>query len=130
MTTARRRLNQAIRDWCIRFVTLSETKVLSGRLLAVLRMTRPMGRRVKCTNVLWCDLTQEVSSPLETCFTRLLAEWGLRLACSLMLVVALKSVGYGEPLSSPYADPPERETHEPLSPIPLPVVEDEQQTRL
>ena len=75
-------------------------------------------------------LEQEVSPPLETCFTRLLSEWGLRLACSLMLVVALRSVGYGEPLSSPYATLPERGTHEPLSPILPPVVEDGPQTRL
>ena len=68
-------------------------------------------------NVLWRNLEQGVSLSLETRSIRPLLVWGLRLACSLVLVVASRSVGYGEPLSSPYATLPERATHEPLSPI-------------
>jgi len=75
-------------------------------------------------------LEYEASPPLGTRSTRPLLTWGLRLACSLILTVALRDIGYGEVLSSPYAAPPERETHEPLSPILLSVVDDEPQIRL
>jgi cytochrome c peroxidase len=75
-------------------------------------------------------LEQEASPPLGIRSTRLLLAWGLRLLCSLILVVALRGVGYGEPLSPSYATPPERGTHEPLSPILLSVVEDGPQTQL
>ena len=62
--------------------------------------------------------------------TRPLLAWGLRLACGLTLAATLRGVGYGGPLSSPHAAPPERATHEPLSQILLPVAEDGPQTRL
>jgi hypothetical protein len=45
------RLNHATRDWHSRVVTLSETKGLSERFFATLRMTRPRGARVKCMRV-------------------------------------------------------------------------------
>ena len=46
-------LNQTTRDWHSRVVTLSETKGLSERFFAPLRMTRSGDPSVKCTNVLW-----------------------------------------------------------------------------
>jgi cytochrome c peroxidase len=62
--------------------------------------------------------------------TRALLTWGLRLACSLALVVAWRGVGHGGLPSPPDAAPSERGTHEPLSPILLSVVEDGPQSRL
>jgi len=51
-------LNQATKDRHPKVVTLSETKGLSERFFAALRMTCPMDRSVKCTNVLWSDLDE------------------------------------------------------------------------
>ena len=45
-----------MKDWHTEFVTLSETRGLTERFFALLRMTRPKGQSVKCTNVLWSDL--------------------------------------------------------------------------
>ncbi len=75
-------------------------------------------------------LEQKVSLPLRMCSTRPSLAWGLRLACSLTLVVALRGVGYGGSLSPLHVALSERGTHEPLSPILLPIVEDGPQTRL
>src|ERR1051325_2893168 len=75
-------------------------------------------------------LEQETSLPLRRRFARSLQEQGLRLACSLALIVALQGVGDGGPLTFLNEAPPQRGTHEPLSPIPPPVVNDEPQTRL
>ena len=52
-------LNQATEDWHTNAVTLSATKGLGMRFFAPLRMTRPSGRRAKCTNVVWFDLEQQ-----------------------------------------------------------------------
>jgi len=49
-------LNQATEDWHTNAVTLSATKGLGMRFFPPLRMTRPSGRRAKCTNVMWFDL--------------------------------------------------------------------------
>ena len=54
-------LNQTTRDWHTRVVTLSETKGLSERFFALLRMTHPKGCYVKCTNVLCFDLVNEMT---------------------------------------------------------------------
>jgi hypothetical protein len=61
-------LNQTTRDWPIRVVTLSETKGLSERFFAALRMTHPRGRYVKCTNVLCFDLARHGVSFLRYLF--------------------------------------------------------------
>ncbi len=52
------RLNQSTQDWHTRSVTLSETKGLSERFFAALRMTVLNGRVVKCPNVMWFDLVK------------------------------------------------------------------------
>jgi hypothetical protein len=48
-------LNQTIKDWYTRVVTLSETKGLSERFFATLRMTLANGCSGTCTNVMWFD---------------------------------------------------------------------------
>jgi hypothetical protein len=50
------RLNRTTEDWHTNAVTLSVTKGLGMRFFATLRMTRPSGHIVKCTNVMWSDL--------------------------------------------------------------------------
>jgi len=73
-TFPQRLLNQTTKDWHPRVVTLSETKGLSERFFAEfilsevegLRMTRPMDRSVKCTNVLWFDLATDERKILPT----------------------------------------------------------------
>jgi hypothetical protein len=52
-----KRLNQSTADGHSSLVTLSETKGLSERFFAPLRMTGPRSSNVKCTNVLWPDLS-------------------------------------------------------------------------
>jgi hypothetical protein len=49
-------LNRTTEDWHTNAVTLSVTKGLGMRFFATLRMTRPSGHIVKCTNVMWFDL--------------------------------------------------------------------------
>src|SRR5262245_29854579 len=73
---------------------------------------------------------REASLLLGTCSTRSLLTWGLRLMCSLTLAVALGGEGRGGPYSLPVLAPSGKETQEPLTPIPSPVVEDGPQTRL
>src|SRR5262245_1311732 len=76
------------------------------------------------------SLGQEASPRPGMGSPRPLLAWGLRLAGSLALVVALSGVGHGGPPSAPDAAPPERGTHEPLSPILPPAVAGGPQTRL
>src|SRR5262249_42827925 len=52
-------LNQTIKDWYTSLVTLSETKGLSERFFAALRMTTLYGHLIKCTNVIWFDLATD-----------------------------------------------------------------------
>jgi LmbE family N-acetylglucosaminyl deacetylase len=52
-------LNRATKDGHSRFVTLSETKGLSERFFAALRMTRLWGCGVRCTNILRSDSARE-----------------------------------------------------------------------
>src|SRR5262245_14608250 len=55
---------------------------------------------------------------------------GLCLVCSLALTVVFSGAGIGEPPSSPSTFTPKTESQEPLTPIPLPVVGNTQQTQL
>jgi cytochrome c peroxidase len=73
---------------------------------------------------------REASPSLGTRSTRPLQAWGLRLVCSLTLAVALAGEGHGGPYPLPLLAPSGKETQEPLTPIPPPVVEDGPQTQL
>ena len=68
--------------------------------------------------------------PLGTPSPRSLSVWHLRLVGVLTLIVALRGTGTGAPLPPPSIGAPGNTTHEPLSPILLPVVENGPQTRL
>ena len=56
VTLKGRRLNQVTKDRYTRSVTLSETKGLSERFFAPLRMTIVKVYVVKCLNAMWIDL--------------------------------------------------------------------------
>ncbi len=58
LRTRIKRLYRTTKGWHTRVVTLSETKSLSERFFAPLRMIRPRGCTIKCTNVLWSDLAR------------------------------------------------------------------------
>ena len=62
------RLNRTTKDWHTEVVTLRATKSFSESFFAPLRMTRPQGQSIKCTNVLWSNLD---SPPfLFSCFRK------------------------------------------------------------